>query len=232
MNCPARPSLRSRSRRAAAMSANACGSCVREQQSWQGEVWMRRVDGEPYPAWLTVGAVRDAAGMLTNFVCTQSDISARKQADEKILQLAYYDSLTGLPNRRLLYDRIRPLPRPARPHRPHRRPALPRHGQFQGPQRQPRPRRRRPAAAAGRGALARLHARDRYRGAPGRRRIRDPARIERRRRARKRSSMPRSSATRSSPRCASRSRSAAPRTTPAAASASRCAPAARTNSTT
>jgi diguanylate cyclase (GGDEF)-like protein/PAS domain S-box-containing protein len=79
---------------------------VRDKQSWQGEVWMRRRDGASYPAWLTVSAVRDASGMLTNFVCTQSDISARKQADQKILQLAYYDPLTGLPNRRLLYDRI------------------------------------------------------------------------------------------------------------------------------
>ena len=80
---------------------------VRQQQSWQGEVWTRRRDGERYPAWLTVSAVRDAHGVLTNFVCTQSDISARKQADEKIVQLAYYDSLTGLPNRRLLYDRLK-----------------------------------------------------------------------------------------------------------------------------
>ncbi|KQQ87617.1 hypothetical protein ASF77_18355 [Massilia sp. Leaf139] len=79
---------------------------VREAQSWQGEVWMSRHDGTRYPAWLTVSAVRDADGLLTNFVCTQSDISARKQADERIVQLAYYDSLTGLPNRRLLYDRI------------------------------------------------------------------------------------------------------------------------------
>ncbi|WP_227496683.1 EAL domain-containing protein [Massilia litorea] len=79
---------------------------VRYEQSWQGEVWTRRRDGERYPAWLTVSAVRDANGVLTNFVCTQSDISARKQADEKIVQLAYYDSLTGLPNRRLLYDRV------------------------------------------------------------------------------------------------------------------------------
>jgi len=79
---------------------------VRQEQSWQGEVWMRRADGKRYPAWLTVSAVRDADGVLTNFVCTQSDISARKQADEKIVQLAYYDSLTGLPNRRLLYDRV------------------------------------------------------------------------------------------------------------------------------
>ncbi|MBD8533135.1 MULTISPECIES: EAL domain-containing protein [unclassified Massilia] len=79
---------------------------VREQQSWQGEVWMQRHDGRRYPAWLTVTAVRDASGVLTNFVCTQSDISARKQADEKIVQLAYYDALTGLPNRRLLYERV------------------------------------------------------------------------------------------------------------------------------
>ena len=79
---------------------------VRNKQSWQGEVWMRKHGGERYPAWLTVSAVRDADGVLTNFVCTQSDISARKQADEKILQLAYYDPLTGLPNRRLLYERI------------------------------------------------------------------------------------------------------------------------------
>jgi diguanylate cyclase (GGDEF)-like protein/PAS domain S-box-containing protein len=80
---------------------------VREEQSWQGEVWTRRRDGQRYPAWLTVSAVRDANGVLTNFVCTQSDISARKQADEKIVELAYYDSLTGLPNRRLLYERLK-----------------------------------------------------------------------------------------------------------------------------
>ena len=79
---------------------------VRREQTWQGEVWTRRSNGQPYPAWLTVSAVRDAAGVLTNFVCTQSDISDRKQADEKIAQLAYYDPLTGLPNRRLLYERV------------------------------------------------------------------------------------------------------------------------------
>ncbi len=79
---------------------------VRREQTWQGEVWTRRRNGQAYPAWLTVSAVRDADGVLTNFVCTQSDISARKQADEKIVQLAYYDPLTGLPNRRLLYERV------------------------------------------------------------------------------------------------------------------------------
>jgi len=79
---------------------------VRREQTWQGEVWTRRRGGQAYPAWLTVSAVRDAGGVLTNFVCTQSDISDRKQADERIVQLAYYDPLTGLPNRRLLYERV------------------------------------------------------------------------------------------------------------------------------
>ncbi|WP_374011335.1 putative bifunctional diguanylate cyclase/phosphodiesterase [Massilia sp. Se16.2.3] len=79
---------------------------VRADRSWQGEVWTRRRNGEAYPAWLTVSAVRDAAGVLTNFVCTQSDISAQKQADEQIVQLAYFDPLTSLPNRRLLYERL------------------------------------------------------------------------------------------------------------------------------
>ena len=79
---------------------------VRREHTWQGEVWTRRRNGEPYPAWLTVSAVRDEAGVLTNFVCTQSDISERKRADERIVQLAYYDPLTGLPNRRLLYERV------------------------------------------------------------------------------------------------------------------------------
>jgi diguanylate cyclase (GGDEF)-like protein/PAS domain S-box-containing protein len=79
---------------------------VRRGRTWQGEVWTCRRDGHRYPAWLTVSAVRDALGVLTNFVCTQSDISERKQADEKIAQLAYFDALTGLPNRRLLYDRL------------------------------------------------------------------------------------------------------------------------------
>ena len=79
---------------------------VRREHTWQGEVWTRRRNGQAYPAWLTVSAVRNAEGVLTNFVCTQSDISARKQADERIVQLAYYDPLTGLPNRRLLYERL------------------------------------------------------------------------------------------------------------------------------
>ncbi|MES2611322.1 MAG: EAL domain-containing protein [Pseudomonadota bacterium] len=74
--------------------------------SWQGEVWNRRKDGEVYPAWITVTAVRSAQGAITHYVGTQTDISSRKAAEEEIRLLAFYDPLTGLPNRRLMADRL------------------------------------------------------------------------------------------------------------------------------
>ncbi len=74
--------------------------------SWQGEVWNRRKDGEVYPAWITVTAVRSAQGAITHYVGTQTDISSRKAAEDEIRLLAFYDPLTGLPNRRLMADRL------------------------------------------------------------------------------------------------------------------------------
>jgi diguanylate cyclase (GGDEF)-like protein/PAS domain S-box-containing protein len=73
---------------------------------WQGEVWTRRKGGEQYPAWMTLTAVHDPGGAISNYVGTQVDITERKEAEEKIIQLAYYDPLTGLPNRRLLLERV------------------------------------------------------------------------------------------------------------------------------
>jgi diguanylate cyclase (GGDEF)-like protein/PAS domain S-box-containing protein len=73
---------------------------------WQGEIWNRRKDGEVYPEWLAISAVKDAADQVTNYVATFSDISARKNAEVQINTLAFYDPLTHLPNRRLLLDRL------------------------------------------------------------------------------------------------------------------------------
>jgi len=73
---------------------------------WQGEVWVCRKDREEYPAWLTVTAVRNMNGLTTHYVGTQTDLTQRKLAQDQIMQLAFYDSLTGLPNRRLLLDRL------------------------------------------------------------------------------------------------------------------------------
>ncbi len=73
---------------------------------WQGELWNRRKNGEAYPEWLTITAVLDAEGQVTHYVGVFSDITFRKEADEKIHRLAFHDPLTNLPNRSLLQDRL------------------------------------------------------------------------------------------------------------------------------
>ncbi len=74
--------------------------------SWRGEVLNKRKDGTIYPEWLTISAVQGAAGEISHFVGTFTDISARKEAEEKIREMAFFDALTSLPNRRLLIDRL------------------------------------------------------------------------------------------------------------------------------
>lgn len=79
---------------------------LRRDGHWQGEVWNRRKDGALFPELLTITAIRDRDGRLTNYAALFSDISAQKESEERIRHLAYFDPLTGLPNRRLLDDRL------------------------------------------------------------------------------------------------------------------------------
>jgi diguanylate cyclase (GGDEF)-like protein/PAS domain S-box-containing protein len=79
---------------------------IEECGFWQGEIWNRRKDGELYPEWLTVSAVRDEKGVAVNYVGVFSDISKVKQAEQKLQHLAHYDALTELPNRLLLRSRL------------------------------------------------------------------------------------------------------------------------------
>ena len=74
--------------------------------TWQGEIWDRRKNGEVFPQWVSVTAVKNAAGQITHYVDTMTDITERKLAEEQIQNLAFYDPLTQLPNRRLLMDRL------------------------------------------------------------------------------------------------------------------------------
>ncbi|MEZ5729516.1 MAG: PAS domain S-box protein [Burkholderiaceae bacterium] len=73
---------------------------------WEGELWSRRRDGEDYPERLTITVVSDDDAVASHFVVVITDITERRRADEAIHRLAYYDSLTQLPNRRLLLDRL------------------------------------------------------------------------------------------------------------------------------
>lgn len=74
--------------------------------SWEGEIWNRRKNGEIYPCYLIITAVKNMAGITTNYVAGFNDITSSKAASEEIKNLAFYDSLTHLPNRRLLLDRL------------------------------------------------------------------------------------------------------------------------------
>jgi diguanylate cyclase (GGDEF)-like protein/PAS domain S-box-containing protein len=79
---------------------------IRASGSWQGEILNRRKTGEIFMEWLSITAVKTAGDTVTHYVAALTDVTDRKQAEEKIAQLAYYDPLTGLPNRRLLMDRL------------------------------------------------------------------------------------------------------------------------------
>jgi diguanylate cyclase (GGDEF)-like protein/PAS domain S-box-containing protein len=73
---------------------------------WQGEIWNKRKNGEPYPGWLTISAVRDSDDIATHFVGVFADISSLKHAQANLDHQAHHDPLTGLPNRMLFEARL------------------------------------------------------------------------------------------------------------------------------
>jgi diguanylate cyclase (GGDEF)-like protein/PAS domain S-box-containing protein len=73
---------------------------------WHGDVWDRRKDGSIYPKYLSISAIKNSSGALTNYVGIFFDNSERHTLEERLDQLAHYDALTGLPNRSLLLDRL------------------------------------------------------------------------------------------------------------------------------
>lgn len=73
---------------------------------WEGEIWNKRKNGDVYPENITITAVKDSNDNISNYVATLTDITLSKEAEQEIEDLAYYDPLTHLPNRRLMIDRI------------------------------------------------------------------------------------------------------------------------------
>lgn len=74
--------------------------------TWAGEIWNRRKNGEIFPEWLTITAVKNEEQEVTHYVSALIDITHRKAAEDEIRHLAFYDLLTGMANRRLLLDRL------------------------------------------------------------------------------------------------------------------------------
>jgi diguanylate cyclase (GGDEF)-like protein/PAS domain S-box-containing protein len=81
-------------------------AALKDIGTWQGELIETRKDGSSYPEWLQVSAVRDERGQVTHFVGIFSDLTARREAEEKLRYLSNYDKVTGLANRTLFRDRL------------------------------------------------------------------------------------------------------------------------------
>ena len=77
--------------------------------NWQGEISNKRKNGEIYPNWMTISAVRDGDNRVTHFVAVFSDISSLKHAQARLDHQAHHDPLTNLPNRLLFESRVRQL---------------------------------------------------------------------------------------------------------------------------
>ena len=73
---------------------------------WEGEIWNKRKDGEIFPTWQTIVAVSGADGQADRYVSVTRDITDQRRNEHRIHRLAYFDNLTGLPNRELFYDRF------------------------------------------------------------------------------------------------------------------------------
>ena len=79
---------------------------LEEEGYWHGEIWDRRKNGETFPAWLSISTIKNTQGQTSHYVGLLSDLSERKQFQKQVQYLAYYDSLTDLPNRTLFVDRV------------------------------------------------------------------------------------------------------------------------------
>ena len=73
---------------------------------WQGEVWNKRKNGEAFPEWVSISAIRNDEGETTNYLRISTDISGRKKDEERLQFLANYDALTSLPNRGMFNQRL------------------------------------------------------------------------------------------------------------------------------
>jgi len=73
---------------------------------WKGEIWNKRKNGEVYPEWLSISAIPDNQGVVTNYIGIFIDISKQKEAERHLDYQAHHDALTDLPNRVLFNDRL------------------------------------------------------------------------------------------------------------------------------
>lgn len=75
-------------------------------KEWQGEFHNRRKDGSTFWEQASISPIYNKTGTISHFVAVKEDVTERRQLLECLDQLAYYDKLTGIPNRTLFFDRL------------------------------------------------------------------------------------------------------------------------------
>ena len=85
---------------------SAMWTTIQAEGVWHGEIWNKRKNGDVYPEQITITEVNDSFGQVTHYVAVLRDITVRKQLEKEVTQLAFFDTLTQLPNRRLFNDRL------------------------------------------------------------------------------------------------------------------------------
>lgn len=80
---------------------------IQQKGRWSEEIWNKKKNGEVFPAWAVVNAIKSDENRVQYFIGLYRDISELKQAEARLEQLAFYDPLTNLPNRTLLNEKIR-----------------------------------------------------------------------------------------------------------------------------
>ncbi|HSV28447.1 MAG TPA: PAS domain S-box protein, partial [Candidatus Omnitrophota bacterium] len=80
---------------------NRMWQAIQDGGKWQGEIWDRRKSGEMFACWVNIAAVRNGGGEVSHYVAVFSDITSKKQIEERLSYQANHDPLTRLPNRTL-----------------------------------------------------------------------------------------------------------------------------------
>jgi diguanylate cyclase (GGDEF)-like protein/PAS domain S-box-containing protein len=81
---------------------------IQKRNEWQGEVMLRKRNGDSYAAWLMISAVRESSRQeeISHYICIAIDITDRKRTQERVRFLAQHDVLTELPNRALCVETL------------------------------------------------------------------------------------------------------------------------------
>lgn len=82
-------------------------STVLQEKRWRGEIWNRQKSGKLYAELLSISVICDKDGKVQHHVAVFSDISHIKEHEAELSRIAHFDTLTGIPNRTLLADRMK-----------------------------------------------------------------------------------------------------------------------------